>query len=110
MNNYFNQQPGNPALAAIAVSWQADMREGVVHLMDITPYVGTIVTVILAVGGVYAAIAQRLARLEALIENLATITAKHNNVIERVYKLETEVTNLYHRYDEVQDQIKEHQQ
>lgn len=78
--------------------------------MDISPYVGTIVTVVLAVGGVYAAIAQRLARLEAMIENLTTVTAKHNNVIERVYKLETEVTNLYHRYDEMQEHIKEHQQ
>ena len=75
--------------------------------MDIAPYVGTIVTVVLAVGGVYAAIAQRLARLEALIENLAAVTAKHNNVIERVYKLETEVDNLYHRYDELNDRIKE---
>lgn len=75
--------------------------------MDIAPYVGAIVTVVLAVGGVYAAIAQRLARLEALIENLATVTAKHNNVIERVYKLETEVDNLYHRYDELNDRIKE---
>lgn len=75
--------------------------------MDIAPYVGTIVTVVLAVVGVYAAIAQRLARLEALIENLATVTAKHNNVIERVYKLETEVDNLYHRYDELNDRIKE---
>lgn len=78
--------------------------------MDISPYVGTIVTVVLAVCGVYAAIAQRLARLEAMIENLTTVTAKHNNVIERVYKLETEVDNLYHRYDEMQEQVKEHQQ
>lgn len=78
--------------------------------MDISPYVGTIVTLVLAVGGVYAAIAQRLARLEAMIENLTTVTAKHNNVIERVYKLETEVDNLYHRYDEMQEQVKEHQQ
>lgn len=85
------------------------MREGVVHLMDITPYVGTIVSVVIAVGGVYAAIAQRLARLETLIENLASITEKHNNVIERTFRLETEVDNLYHRYDELKEQLKEHQ-
>ncbi len=75
--------------------------------MDITPYIGTIVTVIIAVGGVYAAIAQRLARLEAMIENLTIVTAKHNNVIERTYKLETEVDNLYHRYAELSKQVKE---
>ena len=73
--------------------------------MDITPYVGTIVTVIIAVGGVYAAIASRLARLEAMIENLTTVTEKHNSVIERTYKLETEVTNLYHRYDDLAKKV-----
>lgn len=78
--------------------------------MDITPYIGTIVSVVIAVGGVYAAIAQRLARLETLIENLASITEKHNNVIERTFRLETEVDNLYHRYDELKEQLKEHQQ
>lgn len=75
--------------------------------MDFTPYIGSIVSVIIAVGGVYAAIAQRLARLEAMIENLAAVTDKHNNVVERTYKLETEVENLYHRYDELSKQIKE---
>lgn len=77
------------------------MRKGVVPLMDITPYLGTIVTVIIAVGGVYAAIASRLTRLETMISTLTSVTEKHNNVIERVYKLETEVENLYHRYDEI---------
>ena len=71
--------------------------------MDIAPYIGAVVSVVIAVGGVYAAIAQRLARLEAMIENLADVTKKHNNVVERTYKLETEVTNLYHRYDELHD-------
>lgn len=69
--------------------------------MDITPYIGTIVTVIIAVGSVYAAISSRLARLETQIDNLVTETNKHNQVIERTYKLETEVVNLYHRLDDL---------
>lgn len=72
--------------------------------MDITPYIGTIVTVIIAVGGVYAAIASRLTRLETMIENLTTVTEKHNQVIERTFKLETEVTNIYHRIDELKEE------
>lgn len=71
--------------------------------MDITPYVGTIVTVIIAVGSVYAAISSRLARIETQIENLLRETEKHNQVIERTYKVETEVENLYHRYDELKE-------
>ena len=73
--------------------------------MDITPYLGTIVTVVIAVGGVYAAIASRLTRLETMISTLTTQTEKHNGMIERVYKLETEVDNLYHRYDELTKKV-----
>lgn len=71
--------------------------------MDITPYLGTIVTVIIAVGGVYAAIASRLARLETLIETLAKTVEKHNNVEARTTRLETEVTNIYHRIDDLKE-------
>lgn len=74
--------------------------------MDITPYIGTIVTVIIAVGSVYAAISSRLARLETQIEHLIRETAKHNQVIERTYKLETEVANLYQRFDDLKEVTK----
>ena len=69
--------------------------------MDISPYLGTIITVIVTVGGVYVAIATRLTRLETLIETLSKTVEKHNNVESRTTKLEAEVDNLYHRYDEL---------
>ena len=74
--------------------------------MDLTPYIGTIVTVIIAVGSVYAAISSRLTRLETLIEGLTMQVEKHNSVVERTFKLETEVVNIYHRLDEVKEAIK----
>ena len=69
--------------------------------MDFTPYIGTIVTVIIAVGGFYIAIVSRLTRLETMIETLTATVDKHNNMVERTYKLESDVDNLYHRYDEL---------
>ena len=69
--------------------------------MDFTPYIGTIVTVIIAVGGFYIAIVSRLTRLETMIETLTTTVDRHNNMVERTYKLESDVDNLYHRYDEL---------
>lgn len=76
--------------------------------MDITPYIGTIVTVVIAVGSVYAAISSRLTKLETLIVDLRRDVEKHNCVVERTYNLEadmrevkTEVANLYHRYDDL---------
>ena len=71
--------------------------------VDITPYIGTIVTVIIAVGGVYVAIATRLTRLETLIETLGKSVEKHNNVESRTTKLETEVDNIYHKIDELKE-------
>lgn len=71
--------------------------------MDITPYIGTIVTVIIAVGGVYAAIASRLTRLETMIENLTIVVEKHNTVIERTYKLESDMTTAFKRIDELKE-------
>lgn len=69
--------------------------------MDITPYIGTIVTVIIAVGGFYIAIASRLTRLETLIETLGKSVEKHNGVESRTTKLEAQVENLNHLYDKL---------
>ena len=73
--------------------------------MELMPLVGPVLTAVITAGGVYAAITNRLTRLETLIEQLKTETEKHNQEIERTYKLETEVTNLYHRYDELHDLV-----
>lgn len=75
--------------------------------MDITPYLGTIVTVVIAVGSVYAAIASRLTKLETLIVDLRRDVEKHNQVIERTYKLETRVDALTDRVDELHGDFRE---
>lgn len=56
-------------------------------------------------GGTVGAIASRLTRLETMISTLTMQTEKHNGMIERIYKLETEVDNLYHRYDELTKKV-----
>ena len=76
--------------------------------MDFTPYIGTIVTVIIAVGSVYAAISSRLTKTETLIADLRRDVEKHNQVVERTYSLEadmreakTQIANIYHRMDDI---------
>ena len=67
--------------------------------MDWTPYIGTIVTVVIAVISGYVAVASRIAKLETRIEdnekltriqidNLRRDVEKHNNGMERIYELE----------------------
>lgn len=75
--------------------------------MDITPYLGPIVTALIAFGATYAAFSARLTKLETMIDDLRRDVEKHNSVVERTYKLETEVGNLYNRYDELRNDVKE---
>ena len=67
--------------------------------MDWTPYIGTIVTVVIAVVSGYVAISSRITKLETLIadnekmtrlqiDNLRRDVEKHNNGMERIYELE----------------------
>lgn len=71
--------------------------------MDITPYIGTIVAVVTAMGATYAAINSRLAKLETLISELKGTVEKHNSVIERTYKLESDMATAFKRVDELKD-------
>lgn len=67
--------------------------------MDWTPYIGTIVTVVIAVVSGYVAINSRITKLETLIadnekltrlqiDNLRRDVEKHNNGMERIHELE----------------------
>ena len=62
--------------------------------MDWTPYVGPIVTALIAAAGSYAATAQRIAKLEEAIIGLRRDVEKHNQVMERTYRLEARVNVL----------------
>ena len=75
--------------------------------MDLTPYIGTIVTVVVAFGAFYGAVNARLAKTEQKLDDLKDQVEKHNQVIERTYRLETEVSNLYYRYDELRGDVKD---
>lgn len=73
--------------------------------MDITPYIGTIATVVIGLGGIYAAISSRLTRLETKVDNLTEQVEKHNHIVERTYTAESDIRNLYHRYDELKEKV-----
>lgn len=67
----------------------------------IGPIVSGGISAILAAVGVYVAIVTRLTRLETLIDQLRDETAKHNEVIERTYKLEADMATSWKRHDEL---------
>lgn len=67
--------------------------------MDYAFLLSPIVSALLAFAGSYLAFTNRITRLEALIETLTERVEKHNNVIERTYKLEG-------RLDAIDSQLK----
>ena len=71
--------------------------------MDITPYVGTIATVIIAFGAFYGAVNARLARTEQKLDDLTQQVEKHNAVMERTYRLESDMATAYKRIDELKE-------
>lgn len=85
--------------------------------MELAQVIGWCVTIAVAVFGSYQAAKraadererqtlEELAEIRVEIRHLIQEVEKHNSVIERTYKLETEVDNLYHRYDELHEDFK----
>lgn len=68
----------------------------------VAPIVSAIVAAIASAFGVYVAITNRLTKLETLIDTLRSEVEKHNSIVERTYKAEQDITNIYHRLDRLE--------
>lgn len=84
---------------------------------ELIPVLSPVVTALVSVFGAYAATkrvteehdreqVRALAKLETKMDLLTERVDKHNQVVETTYRLEADVTNLYHRYDEVKEALK----
>lgn len=77
--------------------------------LDAEPLIVPIATALLsaasAAGGVYAAITNRLSVLETKMDALSDKVEKHNSVIERTYRLETDAATAWKRHDELADRV-----
>lgn len=71
----------------------------------IVPIVSALVSAASAAGGVYVAITNRLSVLETKMDALSDKVEKHNSVIERTYKLETDAATAWKRHDELADRV-----
>ena len=80
--------------------------------VDITPYIGSIVTVIVAIVGGYVAmknannekfgaLSVQIAALSQQVTDLKEDVEKHNGVMEREYKLESDMHTAFKRIDEL---------
>ena len=63
------------------------------------------VSAILAAFGCYVALTNRLTRLETMIESLGKNVEKHNQVIERTFKVESDLRTAFKHIDIMRDDI-----
>lgn len=73
--------------------------------MDITPYLGVIATVGLALVTFYGAVSTRLARLETKLDDLVDDVQKHNGVVERTAILERDQKATWRQIDSIRQEI-----
>lgn len=71
----------------------------------IAPALSALLSAASVAGGVYVAISNRLSVLETKMDALSDKVEKHNSVIERTYKLETDAATAWKRHDELADRV-----
>ena len=71
----------------------------------IVPALSAVLSAVFAACGVYAAISNRLSVLETKMDGLSAKVEKHNSVIERTYRLETDAATAWKRHDELADRV-----
>lgn len=69
------------------------------------PIASAVLSAVFAACGVYVAISNRLSVLETKMDGLSTKVEKHNSVIERTYRLETDAATVWKRHDELAERV-----
>ena len=72
------------------------------------PIASGVISAILAAVGCYVAVTNRLTRLETMIADLRADVERHNSIVERTYKNEQDITNIYHRVDRIEGRCERH--
>lgn len=69
------------------------------------PIASAVLSAVFAACGAHAAISNRLSVLETKMDGLSAKVEKHNGVIERTYRLETDAATAWKRHDELADRV-----
>lgn len=71
----------------------------------VIPIASAVMSAVLAACGTYVAISNRLSVLETKMDGLSTKVEKHNSVVERTYRLETDAATAWKRHDELAERV-----
>ena len=73
--------------------------------LSLSAFIGPAITAICAFAGSYFAFSTKLAKVEVKVDGLRADVNKHNQVIERTYRLEERMDSALHSIDEVKDEV-----
>ena len=71
----------------------------------VIPIASAVMSAVLAACGTYVAISNRLSVLETKMDGLATKVQRHNSVVGRTDKLETDAATAWKRHDELAERV-----
>ena len=73
--------------------------------MFVAPVISGVISALVAAFGCYVALTNRLTKLETMIETLTQTVEKHNRVVERTFKIESDLNTAFHHIDEQRGRI-----
>lgn len=73
--------------------------------LDFNSLVAPLITALLTGGGVYVGMVKQLTKLETKMDSLTKQVEKHNSIVERTFKLESDMRTAWVRYDEMGERI-----
>lgn len=74
-------------------------------MLDPNSFIAPVFTALLTALGVYVGMSNQLAVLKVEMRNLTRQVEKHNSVVERTYKLETNEATMWKRIDELRAEV-----
>lgn len=72
---------------------------------ELSALVAPVISAITVGIGIYVAMSNRLSILETKVDTLNENVHKHNSIVERTYKLESDMATAWRRYDDLSDRI-----
>lgn len=73
--------------------------------LSLASFVGPVFSALCAFVGSWIALSTRMTRVEEKVDSLTTSVNKHNEVIERTFKLEERMDGALHSLDDLKDEV-----
>lgn len=76
-----------------------------IETIDLSGLLPSAFTALVTFAGAWMAFTSRITRIETKIDYLSERVEKHNGVVERTYKIESDVATMWRCHDELKDEV-----